>query len=512
MKKGGSKDYNDKAKANNDLRSSLHYYLFIKSTEQEISQLVDGEWNRSARLRLHLCRSKSGEPLWASPKDMDSLIDTMRTYREMFNLVPAPKDYKIGDKVMLKMKAFNGLEFFVTKIKEQGEGASLTLELPILNGKFVIRTQNMQVARQYLPMKIQELLSPDYVREMEQTLVGIVRHRYGRRKKTNPADAGSMSLNDFQFFNYVALNDTEAHKHIRTLLLLCAVLRKDRRTVDYYIPIVKGLLTNPEETATPREAIAMAVLFMATQNSDYRTAAKRYEKKMLQEQADANENDEQAHLKMLFSQLMPVIKYIHFRNNPEKNKNKKIEKKVTKQVQQTFSQIRACDFSSIAPQSAMAVWDILALPLYDCEDGHALQAELTEAVQQRLKTIDEQLSRMRSKESIEAKTAEKATWLSVSQHFSGQSEPTAPATVSHEDFLLSRKNLLRSVRISSSTLASYYHSLLQLYPDRNTPDAEELYNEFQQILLNAYTKASPMSPSWWQTKSILEHYLNVRRQ
>jgi len=46
--------YNEEVDLNNSLRSTLHYYLFIKATEKDIRQLVGGEWNRTARNRLVL--------------------------------------------------------------------------------------------------------------------------------------------------------------------------------------------------------------------------------------------------------------------------------------------------------------------------------------------------------------------------------------------------------------------------------------------------------------------------
>ena len=67
-KKESGKAYNKMVKENNDLRSTLHYYLFIKATEADVSALVSGEWNRASRLRLTMCRSRNGEPLWFNLK------------------------------------------------------------------------------------------------------------------------------------------------------------------------------------------------------------------------------------------------------------------------------------------------------------------------------------------------------------------------------------------------------------------------------------------------------------
>lgn len=73
------------------------------------------------RLRLTMCRSKSGEPLWAATNEMDDLIALMREHREMFNLEASPDGFQVDDRVMLKAKVFEGREFYVTKVRKKAE-------------------------------------------------------------------------------------------------------------------------------------------------------------------------------------------------------------------------------------------------------------------------------------------------------------------------------------------------------------------------------------------------------
>ena len=459
-KKENDKRYNNKVKENNALRSTLHYYLFIKATEPEIYSLLSGEWNRAMRLRLTMCRTKGGEPLWATAKDMDDLIKLMSEYREMFNLVPSPDGFQVDDKVMLKAKVFKGYDFYVTKVRKKEKGASLTLELPIFNGRFILKTESVDVAKQHLPMKIQELLSPDYVKRVDQALTAIVRHRYGRRKSKGgkqQTESDSEILHDLQFMSYIAFDDSEVHNHVKTLLLLHAFLRKDRHSIKQYIPTVSQMLSNPTEAMTDEEAFIMAVLYLATHDVNYRDVAKRYEQ-------------EHKTLSEPLSQLMPVIKYIRFRNTPKKKISKKLEKKVTKQIEETMKQIRDCDFSSLSPQGAHAVWDILALPPYDTEEGHALQEKLKDAAL--------------FSEMFEADTVE-LTQNSLNQ---------------------ARSNLLHTVHPNAATLVAYYNMLVRLHPDRSAADSAELYQEYMKILLDAYSKTPQFTTSWWQMKAVLERY------
>lgn len=494
-KKENDKDYNNKVKENNTLRSTLHYYLFIKATEAEIKILVSDEWNRTSRLRLTICRTKSGEALWATAKDMDDLIALMSEHREMFNLEPSPEGFQVDDKVMLKAKVFKGYEFYVTKVRKKEKGASLTLEMPIFNGRFILKTKSVDVARQHLPMKIQDLLSPDYVKKVEQALVRIVRHRYGRRKSTGikqNTESDAQTLHDLQFMSYMEFDDSAVHNHVKTLLLLHAVLRKDRHSVECYVPIVEQMLSNTAEATTDEDALRMAVLYLATQNVNYRDAAKRYEQQHKQ-------------LSEPLSQLMPVIKYIRFRITTQKKLSKKLQKKVTKQIEETKKQIRDCDFSSLSPQAAQAVWGILALSPYDTEEGHDHQAKLKETASQSLAKVEKQLQREITDDDKALLEAERSAWQKAIQCFTGLSESDT-AEVTTDCFSQTRNNLLHTVHPSASTLASYYEVLTRLYPNRKATDSTDLYQEFLQILLTAYSRTPHLSTSWWQMKAVLEQY------
>lgn len=499
-KKENDKAYNKKVKENNTLRSSLHYYLFIKATEPDILALIGGEWNRTSRQYLSLCRTKSGKPLWATAKEMDSLIEMMSEYREMFNLEPSPDGFHVADKVMLKAKVFKGYEFYVTKVRKKEQGVSLTLELPIFNGRLILKTQNVDVEEQHLPMKIQEWLSPDYVKKVDQALTRIVRHRYGRRKSNDNSlqtESDSQILHDLQFLSYMEFDDSQIHNHVKTLLLLHAVLRKDRHSIEHYIPIVQGMLTNPDKPESDEEAFMMAVLYMATHDVNYRDAAKQYEQlhKTLSEP---------------LSLLMPVIKYIRFRSTSEKRTSKKLEKQKARQIEETLQQLRECDYSSLSPQGASAVWDILALSPYNTEEGHALQVKLEDAAHRSMAEVEKHLQQQVTDDDQVVLEAELLSWQTVIHHFSGMVD-TDSAQVTQRDLNQARSNLLRTVHPSAATLVAYYNLLVALHPDRNATDSTPLYQEYIKILLNAYSNTQQFTTSWWQMKSILErHYHAVR--
>lgn len=536
--------YNEEVDLNNSLRSTLHYYLFIKATEKDIRQLVGGDWNRTARYRLMLCRSKNGAPMWARADEIDRLMNLMIRHREMFNLVTAPLDYKVGDTVMLKTKMFEGYEFNIRKFSVHGEGVNLTLEMPLFNGRFVIRTKSKNVSREKLPVKLQQLLSPDYERQMEQGLIEILRRRYPRNKRSAgqqqpqnsrgnvtaqqlpvnskgnvaaqhlpaPLRGGEgvgynsdyENLNNFHFISYMKLDDSPEHHHIRALLLLCAALRKDRRAVGQYVPIIEHLLTDKTKATTDEEAFMMAVLYVATHDVAYRDAAKQYQ----QTHAVASDT---------LAQLLTIIKYIHFRSGAKKKLSKKIEKKVSSQTRQTLQQIRDCDFSRLSPEALSAISDILSLPPYNTDEGHTLQSQLhayqesaglpipvNKGLRNTAQPLPVPQGEERPKDGVGSVT-KSAPHTAVAY---GQvlSNGVGPVTNTAPGLHSLRKTLLHTPFPPAETFSAYYRSLQTHYPDRTTTDADDLYTEFVKLLLATYTKVPPQTSSWWILKSLLEHY------
>ena len=476
-------DYEAEAEKNNNMRSAMRQYLFIKCKEDEIRQLVASDWNRGLTTHLLLCRNRNGDPLWASTKDMDSLVALMMKYQQLFNIVPSEVGFQKDSVLRVKLEMFRGYDFHVKKFSGAGQGAKLVLELPLSNGNFTLRTQSMFVSEEYLPMEIKQLLTPASILKMERGLVATAVHRMKGRKSL---DEDAVNLNNFHYLNYMELTDSPEHRHLRVLLLLCAALRKDKRTMESLIPVVQRMLGNPAQAATDDEAFAMAVLFIATRNADWRTAAKQYQ---------------QTHdtLSESLSLLMPIIKNIHLRNNKTRI-GKRLEAKMTKRVNETLSQIRDCRIDSLSPQAACAVWDILALPAYDTDEGHAVRDAFR-------KKFDDYLRPWQSASDYLCSTPPPQDVESSQDSAPTQALPPSQDMAPTQDsFQKSRSRLLHLVSPSVDFLVSYYQSLVRLYPDRTTADATDLYEEFHGILLQSYKKVTPLTPSWWRLKAILEHY------
>ena len=462
-----------------ELRSTMYHYLFIRASEGDIRALVQGDWNRSLSTQLRLCYDRGGEPLWASQKEMDGLVALMIEYREVLDVIPSEAQFEKGDTLQVKLDMFHGYDFAVRSFSGADKGANLILELPLCNGRLTLRTKSVFVSDDYLPKEMRKLLSPDDIRAMERELIAITARRYKPRKgKTgataNRRSADDANLNNFHYLNYMQLDDSAEHRHIRVLLLLCAALRKDQRTVEALTPVIAAQLPAPLRggvsegqggvvLASDEEAFAASVLYIATHDVTWRNAAKQYQ---------------QTHrpLSEPLSLLLPVIKSIHFRA-PKVKLDKVLRKTQSERVRKTIQYIRDCDVTTLTPEAVQAILDILALTPSDTDEGHQVSA----AFLQKVATLPP---------SDPCETKE------------------SPDTESSTDSQLrqSRQHLRTLLHPTAADLETHYRLLLRVFPDRSQSDAHDYYVEFITLLRDLYKTEQPLSPSWWRMKALLEHY------
>lgn len=270
--------YNKEVKKNNLLRNDFHFFVFIKATRTEITELVQSPWNTFGRVRLHHCRSHAGEPLRVKHDEMDRLIKLFVEQREKFNFVPAEDDVRLKEKVQLKTGIFKDYEASVLKIKYSADGANFTLGIPVFNGEYTLQMKNYKVSDIKVPSRLQKYLDPSFVSVMECDLIEILRHRIKGYPPGADRTLDADKLNAYYLLNYLDFTDVAKHRHFKTLMLFCASLRKDKTGKEILIPVVETFVGNKNNVSTDEDAFAFAILFEATHNVDYRTLVKNYVK------------------------------------------------------------------------------------------------------------------------------------------------------------------------------------------------------------------------------------------
>ena len=265
-------------KENNLLRNDFHFFVFIKATHREIEDLLRASWNTEGRQRLHHCRSHSGKPLRVRNGEMDRLIKLFVEQREKFNFVPVGSDIRLREKVQLRTGIFKDYEASVLKIKYTADGANITLGIPVFNGEYTLQMKDYTVSDIRVPARLQKFLDPSFVSVMERDLISILRHRIKGYVPNEYRAVDAEKLNTYYLLNYLEFSDAVEHRHFKTLMLFCASLRKDNSGKELLVPVVESFVNDIENPSTDEDAFALAVLFEATHNVDYRTIVKNYVK------------------------------------------------------------------------------------------------------------------------------------------------------------------------------------------------------------------------------------------
>ena len=267
----------DEAAENNALRNLLHNFVFIKSSRNDIDKLLRCEWNRSGRLHLHYCRTRTGEPIRLTEKEMTPFIALFVERKQRFSFRPYGKDTLQQRTVHIKKGLFKDYQAEVVEVIQTEQGFKLTLGIPVFNNEFTLELYECADTDVDIPGgQIDQVLEPYFIEGMEKELLDILRRRIHRRETERTHRQDQKRLDSYSIFNYLKFDDTIKQTHFQALMLLCATLRRDKDTKAALVRELGASLQNTEAPLTDEEAFTTAVLFVATRHGALRKAAKEY--------------------------------------------------------------------------------------------------------------------------------------------------------------------------------------------------------------------------------------------
>ena len=261
---------------NNSLRDSLHSFVFIKATEEEITELTGMDWNRQGRLHLYYYRTKSGTPIRVSQKEMRPFILFFIRQRQRFSFTSYSEEVSANETVYIRRGVFKNRKASVLEVQHTADGISLTLGLPLFRDEVMMKLYDCPLSDVEVPSRMEHLFEPQFVRTLEADLLGILRRRVLRRDTDQTHREDVEKLNAYSILHYLKFEDTATHNHFQTLMLLCAILSKDWQAKEALIPTVRGMMDSPMAPATDEEAFCLAVLFFATKDVAHRKTLREY--------------------------------------------------------------------------------------------------------------------------------------------------------------------------------------------------------------------------------------------
>ena len=285
---------------NNELRSCLHSFVFIKSTKKDIERLVRCEWNNEGRCHLRHYQTRSGTPIRISEEEMRPLIRLFVEQHQRYSFVPYREDTFSAEQVRIKTGLFKGYKASVLEVRHTDKGANLTLGISIFNNEVTLELFDYPVAEVDVPCQMKHLFEPYFIRTVEDDLFQILRRRVLPRNTEETQLQDQERLNSYSILNYLKFENTALRNHFLALMLLCASLRNDRETKQMLLPVVQGLAGSADNPANDEEAFLLALLFVATKDVAYRRTARAY----CQTHEVASES---------LRKLMPLVKRIKLR-------------------------------------------------------------------------------------------------------------------------------------------------------------------------------------------------------
>ena len=261
---------------NNSLRDSLHNFVFIKATEDEIADLTSRDWNRLGRLHLYHYRTKSGSPIKVCQEEMQPLLNFFIEQHQRFSFTPYSEEISANETVYIKRGIFKDYKASVIEVHHQADGISLTLGIPLFNSEVMMKLYDYSVSDVEIRGQLGHVFEPQFVKVFESDLLDILRRRVLRRTTDETFRKKMGKLNTYSILHYLKFEDNATHNHFQALMLLCATLRKDSQAKARLIPAVRKMAGDGNPPATDEEAFYMAILFFATKSADYRRIVRDY--------------------------------------------------------------------------------------------------------------------------------------------------------------------------------------------------------------------------------------------
>jgi len=276
----------DEVSANNELRSALKRYIFIKSSPWELDTLlhaggVDGRYRS-----LWYYRDRSGHKVTVVSRVMEEFIRACCDKRLRFEVWPALDGIEANDEVVLNTSPFKGYKARVLSIRHDKSGCHLSVGFHLFHGAMLLRLpclrpQDVLYERKDSAVLVRESSRYKMLEDIQRKLFAVMKHRMelelsdSRRKK----DYSTLSV--LYNYRYHLFESAVMRCKLSGLMLLCATLLGDVSGRSELVSEVSGELhamdTRPAgKVARDVRALLHSCLYLATREARYFEAAMSY--------------------------------------------------------------------------------------------------------------------------------------------------------------------------------------------------------------------------------------------
>ncbi len=256
--------------------------VFLKTTESDISNLVNNQKNIMPRLRLRHYLDTNGTKATVSDSTMQAFLQACIKYRGHFEIIPPVSSIEVTDKVKIISGPFAGHEASVERVQLSRGAIQLDLAIELVSGVMNIRMCDVDKNKvMILSRDSADAIRTDFIEYTQNHLLDILKHRVNREQDAdvNRRDA-DMLTRLYRYCNHEVKNEA-ARNHFLALMLICAHLCRYTADEGQLREKALGVLScinqrSESKAATDTRAYLWIALYVSTQNPVYRDAAKKY--------------------------------------------------------------------------------------------------------------------------------------------------------------------------------------------------------------------------------------------
>ncbi len=283
----------DPYKDDRALRNDLHTFVFIQAPLERVMSIVRSRWNREARLHFFLYRDTDGREVRIPDAEMQMLIHTLQDRHLKFYLDQPVSEFSVGDQVILQREPWVGQVAELRNVRVRKSGIQFTVSMNILGRTKSITFPNVSLGDvRFVDEEQGRFLSGNPVTNYEEEMLDLLSHRFTQKNSEDLQKNDQRRLQRLASYTHIYVEDQDDDVRFKTMQLLCAYLRSDKKTVETIFSLFVKHFTAYEVSGTPSaseqhssagiipatipDVYRMIGLFVVTRNPQYRDAVKDY--------------------------------------------------------------------------------------------------------------------------------------------------------------------------------------------------------------------------------------------
>ena len=273
-----------KVTANNEIRSVLRRYVFVRAKEKDLVAFLKEDWNCAGRNKVQFFYDKRRCRVVVPDRMMAQFIGACTDYKLRFELWPSIDDIEKKEEVILNTTPFKGEKAYVLEVVHTKDGLNLTLGINLFSNTMLLRLPHVGEKDIIRQKTTEKQIDVEHLIDNTQRRLLTILSRVVNRKQTEDTRKRDAALLDTLYnYRYHTFSHVAANRHFLALMLICAHLRHDavgqmELAAKAQKELDEILAKSGDKSATDTRTYLQVALYLSTGNPQYREEAKEYVK------------------------------------------------------------------------------------------------------------------------------------------------------------------------------------------------------------------------------------------